>query len=32
MPPQQTGGLLDVGDNALDFGAHEYQESDFGSP
>jgi hypothetical protein len=22
MPPQQAGGLLDVGDNAFDFGAH----------
>jgi len=23
MPPQQGDGLLDVGDLALDFGAHE---------
>jgi hypothetical protein len=22
MPPQQPGGLLDVGDNGFDFGAH----------
>jgi hypothetical protein len=22
MPPQQSGGLLDVGDDVLDFSAH----------
>ena len=30
MPPQQSGGLLDVGDNSFDFRAHGYEMSDAG--
>jgi hypothetical protein len=32
MPPQQGNGLLDVGDLALDFGAHQADIGRIGYP